>query len=134
MRPFLLVISLLLTACATTKPIASVRPVILTEQDNNKTLNIAVGESFVIRLNENPTTGYVWAVNGQNESLVLQSSDYVADAVPNDTGKILVGGGGKRSFSFVAQKSGTAILKLKHWRPWEGDASIVDTFSVEVQI
>ncbi len=128
MRLLLLFVALLLAACATTK---SSTPV-LTEQD--KTLNISVGKRFVIRLDENPTTGYVWAIDGQTELLMLQSSDYETDAQPNEQGKVLVGHGGKRTFTFVAQKSGTATLKLKQWRPWEGDASIVDTFSILVQI
>ncbi len=50
MRPCLLIVSLLLTACAATNPIASVKPVVLTEQDKNKTLNVAVGDSFTIHL------------------------------------------------------------------------------------
>lgn len=133
MRLLLLFVTLLLAACSTTKSIAQMQ-VVLTEQDKNKTLNIAVGESVVIRLNENPTTGYVWAIDKQPELLVLQSSDYVNDTPPNPQGVVLVGGGGKRRFTFVAQKSGLTTLKLKHWRSWEGDASIVDTFSIPVQI
>jgi inhibitor of cysteine peptidase len=128
MRLLLLFVALLLAACATTK---SSTPV-LTEQD--KTLNISVGKRFVIRLDENPTTGYVWAIDGKTELLGLQSSDYETDASPNEQGKVLVGRGGQRSFTFVAQKSGTVTLKLKQWRSWEGDASIVDTFSIPVQI
>jgi inhibitor of cysteine peptidase len=128
MRLLLLFAALLLAACATTK---SSTP-ILTDKDT--TLNISVGKRFVIRLDENPTTGYVWAVDGQTELLVLQSSDYEPDTPTNEQGKVLVGGGGKRSFTFVAQKSGAVTLKLKQWRPWEGDASIVDTFSVPVKI
>ena len=134
MRLLLLFAALLLAACATAKSMAPVKLVVLTEQDKNKTLAVSVGDSFVIRLNENPTTGYVWAIDGQTELLVLQSSDYVTDTPPNQQGQVLVGGGGKRSFAFVAQKSGMATLKLKHWRSWEGDASIVDTFSMLVQI
>jgi inhibitor of cysteine peptidase len=111
------------------------KAVVLTKQDKDKMLNVAVGESFVITLDENPTTGYVWAVEEQPESLVLQSSDYVSDVHPNQLGApMIVGAGGKRTFTFVAHKSGTTTLKLKHWRPWEGDASIVDTFSVPVVV
>jgi hypothetical protein len=28
---------------------------------------------------------------------------------------------------------GTAQLRFKHWRPWEGDVSILDRFTVTVQ-
>lgn len=129
MRLLLLFAALLLAACATTK---SSTPVLT---DKDKTLNISVGKRFVIRLDENPTTGYVWAIDGKTELLGLESSDYVSDTPPNKNGEVhIVGGGGQRSFTFVAQKAGTVTLKLKHWRSWEGDASIVDTFSIPVQI
>lgn len=135
MRLLLLFVTLLLVACAATKSSTPEKAVVLTKQDKDKMLNVAVGESFVITLDENPTTGYVWAVEEQPESLVLQSSDYVSDVHPNQPGApMIVGAGGKRTFTFVAHKSGTTTLKLKHWRPWEGDASIVDTFSVPVKI
>ncbi|MEI6708929.1 MAG: protease inhibitor I42 family protein [Methylococcales bacterium] len=135
MRLLLLFVALLLAACGATKFVAQVQTIVLTEQDKDKPLTVSVGDSFVIRLNENPTTGYVWAIDVQTELLVLQRSDYVSDAQPNTHGAVhIVGGGGKRSFTFVAPKSGVATLKLKHWRSWEGDASIVDTFSILVQI
>lgn len=135
MRLLLLFVTLLLVACAATKSNTPEQTVILTKQDKDKMLNVAVGESFVITLDENPTTGYVWAVEGQPELLVLQGSDYVSDAPPHKPDHpMIVGAGGKRTFTFMAQKSGTTTLKLKHWRPWEGDASIVDTFSVPVVV
>jgi len=135
MRLLLLFVTLLLVACAATKSGTPEQTVVLTKQDKDKMLNVAVGESFVITLDENPTTGYVWAVDEQPESLVLQSSDYVSDAPPDKPDRpMIVGAGGKRTFTFVAQKSGTTTLKLKHWRSWEGDTSIVDTFSVSVVV
>jgi len=135
MRLLLLIVTLSLVACASTKSNMSEQAVVLTKQDKDKMLNVAVGENVVITLDENPTTGYVWAVEGQPELLVLQSSDYVSDAPPNKPDRpMIVGAGGKHTFTFVAQKSGTTTLKLKHWRSWEGNASIVDTFSVTVKI
>ena len=132
MRLLLLCLTFSLTACAATKPVVQGLPA--AEQDNNRAVNVVVGQRFVVRLNENPTTGYVWAIDGQPTLFVLQSSDYVADAQPNAQGKVLVGGGGQRSFAFVAKKPGTTTLKLKQWRPWQGDSSIVDTFSVDVHV
>lgn len=135
LRLLLLFVTLLLVACAATKSNTPEQTVILTKQDKDKVQNVAVGESFVITLDENPTTGYVWAVEGQPELLVLQSSDYVSDAPPHKPDRpMIVGAGGKRTFTFMAKKSGTTTLKLKHWRSWEGDASIVDTFSVPVLV
>ena len=113
MRLLLLFVALLLAACVTTKSNVLAQTLVLTEQDNNKPLSISVGEFVVIRFSENPTTGYVWAIDGQTELLVLKSSDYVSDMPPiNEQGAVRVGGGGKCTFTFVAQKSGAAILKL----------------------
>jgi inhibitor of cysteine peptidase len=110
----------------------SANAVVLTEQDKNKTVSVAVGEAFTVRLSENPTTGYVWAVEGMAEVLALQSTDYVTDAVPN--GEMMVGIGGKKSFVFVAKKVGAVTLKFKEWRPWEGDTSIVNKFDVHTKV
>jgi predicted secreted protein len=134
MRFLLSFAALLLTACTATKSVVSDQAIIRTAQDHDKTLSIATGQRFEIHLDENPSTGYAWEVAGQPELLVLQNSDYVSNAQLDQQGKVPVGGGGQRSFVFVAQKSGTTTLKLKHWRSWLGDKSIVDTFSIPIQI
>jgi predicted secreted protein len=106
----------------------------LTEQDKNKTLTISVGDSFVIRFNENPSTGYVWEIDGQTELFVLQSSDYVTDTPSIRRVKFWFLGAVKEALLLWHKKSGMTPLKLKHWRAWEDDASIVDTFNIPVQI
>jgi inhibitor of cysteine peptidase len=133
MRLLLLLTVLSLTACAATKAIVQSQESILTEQDN-KAVNVKVGQRFAVRVEENPTTGYVWAIEGQPKLFTLQSSEYVTDAHPNPQGKMPVGAGGQRSFVFVAQKAGSYTLKFKQWRPWLGDSSIVETFNVDIQV
>jgi inhibitor of cysteine peptidase len=101
----------------------------LTQADNGKSVEARQGDPIVIRLDENPTTGYRWAVDKSNDGVIaLQHMDY---AQASGTG---VGGGGQRTFTFKAIGSGTAAIQLKLWRDWEGDKSITDRFNVTVQV
>jgi inhibitor of cysteine peptidase len=103
--------------------------VTLSRGDNGKTIEAQTGDSIVVRLDENPTTGFVWAIDkGNDEILPLQNSDY---AMAPGVG---VGGGGQRTFTFKAQKAGTVSLQLKLWREWEGDQSITERFAVTIQV
>ncbi len=99
----------------------------LTEEDKDKTFNIAEGDSLVIQLRENPTTGYVWAMTGYDDVLILQESSYTPVSAA-------IGSNGTRRFLLLAKKPGTITLKLKQWREWEGDASIVEAFSIGIQV
>lgn len=110
----------------------SVQAIQLTEQDNNKNLAITVGDIFTVRLDENPTTGYVWSVEGMADVLILQNTDYVTNSISK--GEIMTGVGGKKTFAFIANAVGTVTLRFKEWRAWEGDSSIVNKFAVKIQV
>jgi len=101
----------------------------LTKADQGRTVEVPRGTVLVIQLEENPTTGYRWAVEqADTERLELLNADY---AMAADTG---VGGGGGRTFAFRAVRGGTTPLRLKHWRAWEGDASIIERLQVTVRV
>jgi inhibitor of cysteine peptidase len=99
----------------------------LTQEDKGKTFDIEMGDSLTLRLDETPTTGYVWAVDGNGDILMLQQSDFAPASAA-------VGSGGRRIFSFLAQKAGDVTLRLKLWREWEGDSSIVDAFTIGIRV
>jgi inhibitor of cysteine peptidase len=118
---------LLLSGCAGASE-ASPR-ITLTEADNAKSFEVRQGALVVVRLKENPTTGYQWAVEGgEGNVLALQSSDYMQEPLAG------VGGGGQRTFMFKAIGTGTTRLRLKLWRDWQGDASIIAHFEVTLQV
>ena len=132
MRLFLLFTVFLLTACTTTSTSTN-QVLVLTDQDNNKTLELTVGQRFTVQLKENPTTGYQWAIDAESDKLSLEQDEYVLDKMPDFNGQRIVGGGGTRTFIFAVKKSGPTTLKLKHWRFWEKDSSIVDRFVVNIE-
>jgi len=101
----------------------------LSAADQGKVTQLRVGDTLEIDLNENPTTGYQWALVGEpNPILALQSTDF-----EQGTGGQL-GAAGLRKLVFRAQRNGESSLALKLWREWEGDASIVERFAAKVQV
>jgi inhibitor of cysteine peptidase len=58
----------------------------------------------------------------------LRNSEYTPAA------GVGVGGGGQRTFTFVAQKPGSVTLQLKLWREWEGDSSVTERFGVTINV
>ena len=101
---------------------------VLIESDKGRTLDIRVGDAVSVRLSENATTGYRWAIDQNDESLVEVTGSaplYNSDAI---------GSGGEIAFDFKAKKAGAAIVVLKNWRQWEGDSSVTDRFEFKLNI
>lgn len=98
----------------------------LTEADNGRTVDVRVGEAISVTLPENATSGYRWAVDNLESGLVEAN-----EAKPNyPSGP--VGSGGAVTFAFKSTRPGSGQVTLKHWRPFEGDASITERFRLRV--
>jgi inhibitor of cysteine peptidase len=101
----------------------------LTVADSGKSIQVSQGDQVAIRLGENPTTGYGWAVDQINPDVMKPvGSDYEP---ASDSG---IGGGGERIFTFTAVKVGSSPIQLKLWRKWEGDKSIRQRFQVTIEV
>jgi inhibitor of cysteine peptidase len=135
----------------------------LTAADNDRSFQLNVGDEIVIHLKENPTTGFRWAIDQNDDSILsLQSPNFApsssspsgtpgsptsAPGAPNVTtnGPNIPPGspvptpprpgrGGTRTFTFIAKSDGTVDLQLKLLRQWEGDSSIRERFEVTIDI
>ena len=98
----------------------------LTEADNERTVDLRVGESVRLTLPENATTGYRWTVDHFDREVVDP-----AGSEPHYAGGA-VGSAGNVTFDFTAKKAGRGEVALKYWRHFEGDGSIVKRFSVRI--
>ncbi len=94
--------------------------------DPEETIQVKVGEEFIIELNANPTTGYDWECTSVYEWIQLMDKTYVADT------PVLTGAGGTDSFVFKAHGEGTATLDFVYKRSWETTSAEQKTFTVEV--
>lgn len=95
----------------------------LTEADDERTVELRVGEGVRLTLPENATTGYRWAIDRlDRDSVEMAGSD-------SHYGGGAIGAAGNVTFDFTAKKAGSSEIALKYWRHFEGDASIVKRFS-----
>ena len=102
---------------------------IVTRADNNRTAELRTGERLIVRLPENPSTGYTWAIDETDRRLLtLDGTDYTAPAEGS------IGARGQRTFTFTVRQPGEVALKLKYWRFWEGDASVTERYIVNLRI
>ena len=95
----------------------------LTESDRGRMINVSAAESITVRLVENPTTGFTWTVEAAG-GLEPAGDEHEANEAP--------GASGVRVLRFRPRGPGTYTLRLKHWRPWEGEPSVTDRFEVGV--
>lgn len=101
----------------------------LTRNDNGKTVEAQVGDSVVIELSENPTTGYIWSLDlNKGASIVsLINSMYT---ISNNSG---IGGGGMRKFILNVQSAGIATIEIKLRQPWEPESTAIDRFNIVIK-
>lgn len=101
---------------------------LIVEKDNERAIDIPAGASFRVRLPENASTGYQWAVDhfdGEYLELVSAEPHYGAKAV---------GSGGEVEFVFKGKNAGSGEIELKKWRHWEGDSSVIARFRLRVNV
>jgi len=95
------------------------------------TIKAQVGETFVIQLASNPTTGYQWKMTPRGDPGVnLESSKYVPDT---QTGTAtMVGMGGMENWTFTASAAGTGTLVFDSIPPGKTTPAETVTFNVTV--
>ena len=88
-----------------------------------------IGDTIIIKLKENPTTGYSWQMDFSNTDVAeLQENTYVAP-----DGK-LIGAGGERQCIIKAEKIGTVIIEGKYIRRWEKNIPPVRNFKCTITV
>lgn len=97
---------------------------VLTEQDSGCTVNINIGEVFIIQLKENPTTGYRWMVETINGVKQIEDQFILLENA--------VGGAGIRILQFCALNIGSHELHIKEWQEWSGEASVIQRFQIKI--
>jgi inhibitor of cysteine peptidase len=101
---------------------------VIVQDDQGKVFEVRQGNIVLIRLAENPSTGYPWEIDEVAEQVIeLQGSDF------SMVGRS-IGGGGWRTFTFKAQSPGTAKIQLKLRREWEPEDATIDRFEVTIRV
>jgi predicted secreted protein len=84
---------------------ASPQQISLTSKDNGGTIKAAKGDTIVLKLDENPSTGYHWVMQFSG-GLKVTSSEYKQRSGTQN----LVGAGGTRTWIIDVTESGTQAI------------------------
>ena len=124
-----LLLALALTGCSLGADSAESDAVKVSDSDDGSTQELVVDQELQISLTTNPTTGYVWEVDGAVPPQPEQvgEPEYSADSTAT-------GSGGTEVWTFVAKEPGAARLKFKYWRSFEPTDPVIDEFAVRVEV
>ena len=125
-RLLILVTAVVLTIC-----LAAGCVEVKTYTDSGQTINIDVGQEFVIALGSNPTTGYSWQESYDETVLELVEKKYEPGEEAEEG---VVGAGGVEHFRFKALEEGETGITLTYKQPWEGgEIGETKVFTVNIE-
>jgi len=93
---------------------------------------VAVGDLFIVTLESNPTTGFMWTLAENSDESVLQEVGH--EYVAAETTEPLPGTGGEEVWTFQALKEGTSIISMEYSRTWEEGIEPAETSSLTVVV
>ena len=120
----LLAAALLFAGCTSTQ--GSTTEHWLYTNDSGKTIDANIGDTIIVSLDENPTTGYSWDLNGGG--LTLVSDNYTV------TSPELMGSGGVHVWNFSASSEGIYEITGIYMRPWENATASDETWNATVVV
>jgi len=98
----------------------------LNSTSNGKIVTIPAGERVLVRLPENPTTGYTWNVTSSRGIAIISDTYTAPDAS-------LAGAPGYHEWILAPETVDTYLFKTVYLRPWVGATSTDDTYSLVIQ-
>ena len=98
--------------------------------DDGREKQLKKGQTLVVTLEGNPTTGYSWEAADPLDEQVLRQ---VGEAEFKQESEAL-GAGGVQILRFEAVNAGKFTLKLVYHRPWEKDVEPLETYSIQVVV
>lgn len=96
----------------------------LTESDNDATVRITPGNTLIVRLTTNPSTGYVWQVAQNNADLLEPLGNPVLEQIGTQA----------KVFCFQGQSAGSSVLEFQYRRPWEKNQPPLNIYRLNVQV
>jgi len=115
------------TLMTTAAPTVTMVPTIyVNSTSNGATVTIPTNGQVIVRLNENPTTGFSWNATVSKGLSVISDTFY-----PPET--TLVGAGGYREWTLGMESPGTYTFNATYVRPWEGQSPTSDTFNLTIK-
>lgn len=123
-RLLILVLVAVLPICSVAGCLEEVK----TYDDSGQTIDIGVGQEFVIALGSNQSTGYSWQASYDETMLELIGGQSTYELSEEE----LVGAGGIEYFRFKALEEGETTINLVYKRPFEEEIIDQKVFTVNI--
>ena len=96
--------------------------------DDGAVVTLDKGDTLILDLEANPTTGFTWELDALDEGVLHLTGEpaYLSDSD-------LPGSPGTMTFTFEATGAGDTELQIVYHRPWE-DESPIQTFSLSITV
>jgi inhibitor of cysteine peptidase len=102
----------------------------VTEDDHGSAVELAEGETLVVTLESNRTTGYAWRVREVPDCLDQEGEpEYDTKGSPG-----MVGAPGEETWRFTAADADDGTLVLEYVRSWEEDEPPASLFELDVDV
>lgn len=102
---------------------------VIVKEDAGKTFKAIQGNTILICLDENRSTGYQWEIDLSDDQVIsLEKTDYTPGS------KKTIGSGGTRTFHLKAESSGSVKILLRLKNEWKPDDSAIDKFEVTIKV
>ncbi|WP_048136639.1 protease inhibitor I42 family protein [Methanosarcina horonobensis] len=105
---------------------------VITEAANGTNITLEKGETFYLRLEENPTTGYSWELNLSQGLDNVSGTYYPPESKEGE--QPLVGAGGVHLWEIKAMAEGTQQVTAVYRRSWENETGTEDRFTLNVEV
>ncbi|ABE52322.1 protease inhibitor I42 family protein [Methanococcoides burtonii] len=100
---------------------------VFSEEANSSEISLKMGDSIVLKLNENPSTGYSWDLS-LPEGIVLVKDEFVGPDEP------MPGAGGVHEWTLKASSEGNYQINAIYKMSWENVTGNEDTFTMNVVV
>ncbi|MDY9927691.1 protease inhibitor I42 family protein [Methanosarcina sp.] len=114
------------------------RQQVVTEANNGTTISLEKGETFYLRLQENPSTGYSWELNlSHGLNTTGNTTDTSGTYYPPESKEgeqPLVGAGGVHLWEIRADSEGSQQVNAIYKRSWENETGTEDRFTLSVEV
>jgi len=101
----------------------------IAESDDGGSVALGIGDTLVVRLPENPTTGFRWQVPKSSDGVLNLESTHFDAPEPSRRGA-----GGERGWTYKATRSGAMTLQMKLLREWQQEDASAKSFTIEVLV
>ncbi|HDQ08168.1 MAG TPA: hypothetical protein ENN44_05240 [Methanoculleus sp.] len=113
---------------ATPTPTGAPEETVLVDDTNNgQTIAVGEGATIIVKLPENPSTGYSWNLT-ETDGLAVAGDEYIAPETQ------MPGAGGMHSWTMKPEATGVVTFSAVYIRPWEGEQADDQTYTISFYV